>query len=322
MDLKGKRILFIGPVFYTYHTNIVSELESLGMNVDFFAERSYSVYYEFSKKISKKLYKYNINRHLDNILKNIKDDYDYFLLIRGEIITTEFIDRIRNYNQTAKFIMYQWDTSTANKNFLKTMYKFDKIITFDRDDAKKYSLDYLPLFYIDMYKNLKLNSQRIYDIIFYGGYHTDRLKILKKIDKECNRLNLKFKYHLVIAPIPFLKRLLTNKIKLNELKYISFKNVTTSEILKNYKISKAVIDIEFSGQNGSTIRTVETLASGLKLITTNKKIKHEIFYDCAYINVIDKNNPKIDINFFETVSKTKNNMEEYSINSWLLNILK
>ena len=57
MELKGKRVLFIGPKFFGYELEIQKELENLGAKVDFFAEKPYSVSYRVSKLISNKLQK-------------------------------------------------------------------------------------------------------------------------------------------------------------------------------------------------------------------------------------------------------------------------
>lgn len=321
-DLKGKRVLFIAPILYNYHNEIINTLKKFGAEVDFYAERSYSLFYEVSKKVSKFQHNRNINNYLENILFSVSDGYDFIFIIRGEILTVEFLKKLREKNPNAKFIMYQWDTSVNNLNFLKLIPFFDKVLTFDRPDAIKYSIDYLPLFYIDIYKNLVLESQKKYDIVFFGGFHSDRLNIVKKVDTEAKKYGLNFKHHLFISFVPLIKRLLTNKIKISDLKYIKINSVSNYEILNIFKNTKAVLDIEHIGQNGYTIRTFETLGSGLKLITTNVNILNEDFFDSENIYFLDRNNIKLEKDFFISENKKIKDVELYSIDQWIKNVFK
>lgn len=319
-DLKGKRVLFIAPIFYNYHNEIINTLKKFGAEVDFYAERSYSLFYEVSKKVSKFQHNRNINNYLENILFSLSDGYDFVFIIRGEILTVEFLKKLREKNLNAKFIMYQWDTSVNNLNFLKLIPFFDKVLTFDRPDAIKYSIDYLPLFYIDIYKNLVLESQKKYDIVFFGGFHSDRLNIVKKVDSEAKKLGLSFKHHLFISPIILIKKFLFSEIKISDFKYIKLYSVSNYKILDTYKKSKSVLDIEYNGQNGYTIRTFETLGSGLKLITTNGNILNEDFFDSSQIYFLDRNNIKLDKKFFISENRKIRDIQLYAIDEWIKNI--
>ena len=45
---------------------------------------------------------------------------------------------MKNKFSGAKFIMYQWDSCSNSPNALEIAKYFDKIFTFDREDANKY----------------------------------------------------------------------------------------------------------------------------------------------------------------------------------------
>ena len=127
--------------------------------------------------------------------------------------------------------------------------------------------------------------------------------------------------HLFIQKLTLLKEILSFKIKFSDLKYLTVKSVSINDILDKYKYTKAVLDIESSGQNGLTMRTFEVLGAGLKLITTNKKILDEDIYDKSNVLLIDRNEVYLN-NFFLEKIKIKNEMiEQYDIYHWLNNNL-
>ncbi|QDM00891.1 CgeB family protein [Aliarcobacter butzleri] len=217
--------------------------------------------------------------------------------------------------------MYQWDSIKNNSNYVYLLNYFDRVSTFDMVDAQKLNINYLPLFYSKKYENLELSDDKRYDIVFFGSYHGDRLEILKKVSKECERLGLDFKYHLFIPKLALLKRLVFLKIKLQDLKYLSTKSVSTDEILESYKFTKAVLDIENPGQNGLTMRTFEVLGAILKLITTNKRILNENIYDEANILLIDRNELYLDEFFLKRTNIMNETVTKYDISHWLLSNL-
>lgn len=317
--LKNKKILFIGPQFYDYHNKIIKEMENFGAKVTYYSEVQFDIKYRIAKKINTKLKKQFEKKYLNKILNEVsKEEYDIFLLIEGGIITPDFLIKLRNKCKKAYFVMYQWD-SLENNNYLENIRYFNKVFTFDPVDSKKYNLEYLPLFFTKENGGGKRNKN--YDIIFIGSFHGDRLKIIKKIIKECKKKGLKFYYYIYIEKLALFKFLFLGRISLFDLKYFSTKSLSDMQILKMYKGAKAVLDITNVRQNGLTIRTFEALALKLKLITTNKNILNESFYDKNNTQVINRNNPVLNINFFKTSFNERKKIKNYSINHWIKSLL-
>lgn len=320
IDISGKKILFIAPKFFGYELEIKKELESFGAEVTFFGEKTNSLYYRIAKQISKKFQIRLEKKYLNSILSKV-DKFDIFFLIRGEIITKKFLEALKTKNPNAKFVMYQWDSLKNNPNYYQLLSYFDKVSTFDMVDAKELNIGYLPLFYTSKYKNLKHSSKKIFDIVFFGSYHGDRLEVIKQVDGECMRLGLSFKHHLFIHRIALLKRLLLLKIKFSDLRYLTTKSVSTEEILETYKVSRAVLDIENQGQNGLTMRTFEVLGCGSKLITTNENILKEDFYDLSNVLLLNRGQIKIDKKFLKKNINLERTSKFY-INNWILDATK
>ena len=248
-------------------------------------------------------------------------DFDIFFLIRGEIITEDFLISLKQKNPNAMFIMYQWDSIKNNSNYVHLLSYFDKVFTFDMVDAQKLNINYLPLFYTKKYEDLELSNDKKYDLVFFGSYNADRLEILKKINKECLKLDLVFKHHLFIQKLLLLKKIIFFQIKFKDLKYLSTEPVSTDEILENYKITKAVLDIENLRQNGFTMRTFEVLGANLKLITTNKRILKESIYNKMIIFLLNRESPFLKRSFFEVQGVSNIKVSENSISKFVLKII-
>ena len=322
MTLENKKILFIGPKFYHYHTEVIKSLESKGAKVTFYQEMIQSIIYRFSNKLSKKLDNYLKNKYLNTILEEtVEHMYDIVFVIRGGYLSSAWLEELHIRLPNAKFFMYQWDSIRQN-NYLPLIKYFDKVQTFDMVDAKKYSLEYLPLFYTQHYKKLQKEKKTSKcNLVFFGAYHSDRLEIIKYIDELFKENNLIFKYHLYITRLALFRLLLTGVVSLKDIHFFKTHSVSLAEIIERYRESDAVLDIELSIQNGLTMRTFETLGGNLKLVTTNENIKEESFYDTEKIMYIDRNNLQINLDFFMKETNLNNEFEEFHIDTWIQKVL-
>ncbi len=315
MDFKNKKLLLIAPVFYNYHEAIINSLKKLGFDLSFFAERDYSVKRRIKKNINNYYFKKHERFYLENILNEIKDkNFDYILIIRGEIITPCFMNVLKSRYKDAKFYMYQWD-SVKNNNYLDILSYFDKVFSFDREDCKKHNINYLPLFYIDEYKNLKSNKTKDIDILMIASA-LGRDEFLNKLIKFSKDNNLKIYHHLYINRLEYFKGFLNKK----RYKNAKFNSLSLKEVMNLYSRSKVIVDFNNINQSGLTIRTFEALGAHKKLITTNKFIKFEDFYDEENIMIIDRENPNIDLDFINKEFKPNKYISNYHIDKFLLNI--
>ena len=317
--LKNKRVLFLAPKFYQYHSEIISSLELKGASVTFYQEMNYSLSYRIFSKFSIKIERLFKKKYMKNILKDITFDmYDIVFIIRGGSLDKNSLESLHLKLPQAKFFMYQWD-STRQNDYLSLLSYFDKVQTFDMVDSKTYNIDYLPLFYTSVYRDFQ-KREFLYDLVFFGAYHSDRLKIIKHIDILFQENDLSFKYHLYITKLALFRFVLQGTISLKDLKYFKTYSISTKDIIESYQHSNSVLDIELSIQNGLTIRTFETLGSGLKLVTTNDKIKEEDFYNPDRILVINRDILDVNLNFFKQKKDENVIFSQFYIDSWLDNI--
>lgn len=304
ISLKDKKILFLSVSFFKYEKAIAKRLSEIGAEVDFYDERpSNSNLSKGIIRLNKGFYHLKINKYYNHILDEIKGKkYDYFFLIKGEAIPTFFLEKIKENNPEMEMIYYNFDPLTEYPNLISNLKYFDKKFTFEYNDSVKFNIGFRPLFYLDEYKDLKQNSHLDYDIVFIGSAHTDRYIVGENIRTIADKLNLKsYFYYYAMGRIAFrLKKIIDKNLKQFDINKVSFDKLNHQQIIDFYKKTKSVLDINKPFQNGLTIRTFEVLASGRKLITTNSDIKNYPFYCPNNILVIDRENVKLDPDFFNT----------------------
>ncbi|MDA8869507.1 hypothetical protein N9H67_02070 [Methylophilaceae bacterium] len=321
--MKNMRILFIAPSFHNYHTEIIKTMENDGAYVDFYPEDITTVFFRTGRKLSNVYAQYAKKKYLNQILNSINSNvYDLVFVIRGSILTIASLEILKEKLPNAWFVMYQWDSNRQSR-YIKKINFFDSVKTFDLYDAKKYSIEYQPLFYTKSYKEISTVKKRIeYDLVFFGAYHSDRLEVIKKVHKFCTANSLVFKYHLYITKLSLLKNLLVRRIKFSDLKFFKTYKISNIKILNSYLKARSVLDIELNIQSGITMRTFEALGSGTKVITTNPFITKDTIYSSDNIFIINRKNPVIDLDFLKTEFNNNSIYEKYYIDNWLNNIIK
>lgn len=323
MSFQGKRILFISPNFFNYEKAIKNRLMALGAEVDFFDERpSNSILARGIIRVNSNFYKGKIESYYQKIQKQISNkSYDYFLLIKGESIPFSFLEKFKASNTKTLRIFYTYDTVKEYPKFKKLMPYFQKNISFEPSDAKKYSFLFRPLFYLDAYHDKGNVADFKNDIVFIGSAHTDRYTVGEKVRDVAKSigLNTYFYYYVPSKMAYYLKKMFDKNLKKFDINKLNFKKLSHSEIASIYSSSFSVMDINKPFQFGLSMRTFETLASEKKLITTNSEIKNYPIYNPQNIMIIDRREIKLDKAFFQTEFQKLSNTELYkmSLDSWI-----
>jgi hypothetical protein len=327
---NNKRVLLLSVKFFNYENLIRDEISSMGAIVDLYDERpSNSFLSKAIIRVKRELYQTRIDKHYRDIIRIVvKIKYDYFFLIKGEVVPVFFLEFIRENNPDIVFIYYTFDSFKNNPNGLSILPFFERKFTFDRDDSRKYNLSFRPLFYASEYGNANYynNKNYSYDLASIGTAHSDRYGISQEINSWCNRSGLKmFNFYYSPSKILFKFKKMTDKdfIRFDSNK-IAFQSLTHKEIIEIYKNSKAILDVNHPGQNGLTMRTFETLGSGRKLVTTNADIKSYPFYNPNNIFVIDREEPQLDESFFiNEFQQIENNLNfSMSLKGWIIELFE
>lgn len=317
-----KKILFIGPKFYNFEVHIRKAIEKLNFEVDYYEEKP-EVDIKF--RLMQKMPKLFFDKYLDTYYKNIvlkTKQYDFVFVIRAEMINERYLKTLKQNQSKAKFIMYQWDF-VANLPNLKSQIKyFDKIYTFDANDAKSFNFNLKPLFFTKehIFKSQEKRENK-YKVSFIGSHHSDRFEFIK-LFQEINKLKKKdFFYHLYRPKLSYIYNKYIAKNNIGSIKYNELQSnvITEKETLDILNNSNVILDIHHVKQAGLTIRSLEALGLRKKLITTNPLITEYDFYNRNNIFQITRDNPYIPVEFFnreyqEIDTKVYNS---YCVDEWV-----
>lgn len=323
--LKGKKILFFCPKFFGYEVAIQQEMENCGAQVCF--RSAQAIEHAWAKGLqrlsptmgwffSDKKY----NKWLDT---DSPDQCDIIFIVKGEALSPKFLKSLRAKYPAAKVILYMFDSI---KNYKKIETKFsliEEICSFDPADSDELDfIRYRPLFFLNKYLTIE-QSQPGNNLFFIGTLNGDRPNVVSKL-AETLPSGINFDYWLFVRSRLEVRLRKMFDSSLNKLEPSRLINIPMSHetIREHYINCCAVLDIEHPNQTGLTMRTFEVLASGKKLITTNKSIVNHDFYDPTRICLIDRNNPYVPADFFKSVLEPlpESFISRYSLSGWLSDI--
>lgn len=346
--LQGKRILFIGQVFYDYHDRIITQLQSMGAKVVFFENKMFredpSIYPKSLISTVKRLlnpgYKKEYIRYIINSVKDV--EFDILFCIGGFSITQDLVDSLKKRNSEMRAIIYFWDSFEVWP-YAHLINAFDDVYSFERTDVEKYNIKYQPLFFSEL-KDQWIPSivERTRDLLYVGSVgpmSSNRFKLLATFDQVCKKYKLNYLLYLLYTRPKQngFVQLINNVRRLFDSTYSTFiKNLDFHQ--KNYKFiknkplggielkelllsTKCVIDIQVPGQTGLTMRTIESLSLGCKLLTTNAAVTKEPFYDPEWIQVFNELDVSPNIEFISAVPAKKIDIEHLTLENWLKNLL-
>ena len=311
-----KRVLFIGIGFYDYDLIIQQAIEKLGFEVDYFCETPKTITYTISNHLKIRSIS-NRSKHSILIATKCKENYDFIFVIKGDVITPESLEIIRQKNKTAKTILYLWDSIKRMSNYKKIESYFDTIYSFDRvDSLNDNKLKFKPLFYRSEYKRDENNHSFLFDLFFIGWAHSDRATLLQKIASILEEQKLKVKFFIFVGKMSYY---ISKSIRTVGSITIR-KPISPKAVVKYSTHSKAILDLAHPLQTGLTMRTIEVLFGiNRKLITTNKDIANYSFYNENNILIINRENLEIPKSFFEKdfIPYPKEIIDSFFIENWV-----
>jgi hypothetical protein len=322
--LLNKNILLLIPKGKgIYGMGVSQELEKRGAKVTVHDERpSTSTPVKVALRLAKRIMEPYLLNYFNSIIKQNKViRFDYVFIIRGEGLTPKIMQRFKSAYPKAFYILYLWDSMMENNT--KTVFPFfDKILSFDTEDAKNHSeLIHRPLFFLPQYRAIAQKKPGSIDVLFIGTVHSDRYSFIINLEQffKSNRLTTFF-YFYFPSRLLFWRKKLTDpafrKCKVGDFRYQMLTAEEASGYMEKAKVS---LDVEGPRQTGLTMRTIEALGAKRKLITTNKTIRDYDFYDEKNILIVDRNNPEIDPEFVKTPFSEIDPViyERYSIEGWI-----
>lgn len=322
--VKGKRILLLYARFFGYDKMVKEALERRGAIVDLYdARANINVVEKAIKKVTPVFY-YKKQAKFHEQIQHTNSQKHYDFIYTNEHIKGETLRKYKECFPDAKLVLYLDDSVENLKGVEKTFCLYDRVLTFDRMDAQKYGIGFRPLFFGKSYQDqMKNRLEPTHNLCFIGTIHSDRQNVISKVETDpavttggkdffCyGYLQSWFMYWYY-----FLRRPEFRKKPFN---YFQYTQLPSGQVAEHMARSVAILDIEHPKQSGLTMRTIETIGLGKKIITTNADIANYDFYNSNNILIIDRNDPKIIPEFFRKPYEPMSAelYGKYSIDGWI-----
>lgn len=238
-------------------------------------------------------------------------EYDVFILPSRK--SAKYAVKYIKKKTNKRVIVWYWNIVTKEEINPRYCKKYNvEAWTFDKNDAKKYNMNYNDAYY---FKNInKTDEDKAYnkDVFYIGTEKEDRVNVLKQLKNEFD--NQKITYDINVVRNPHYKGK-------DNIKYA--KKMKYEEVLKKIESSKAILDITNNNQVGLTLRPLEALFFKKKLITNNNSIINYEFYNKNNIFVIGKDNIDGIKEFINNdyVEISQNIIDTYDFENWLKRLL-
>lgn len=321
-DLTGQRVLLIGIGFYDYEAAIIAELQRHGAAVLAFSQVPASVAsgpFAALLRRAGALRSRLIRSHHERILATVAGQrIDHVFVIKGDALSADFLTRLRTVLPASRFIAYHWDSLARYPELVGLQHHFDRVYTFDHADAKAFpNFRFRPLFFRE--STAKHGPEMTYDLSFVGWLHHDRLRQVNALHAWSQREGLATYFYLFTGTFSCLKlklKGLGHLVHARTLKYADYITVTAT--------SRVVVDLPHPLQTGMTMRAIEAVGAGKKLVTTARDIIHYDFFHPSNVLVVDADDPKIAPGFLSEpmVAIDAGVVSRYSLASWVKEIFE
>lgn len=322
------RLLVICPPFFGYDRAIAAAAEAAGYAVTLMdARASTSAAYKIGLKLAPGLTRAATARTMAARLADLPDPagIDTVLLVKGDGMTVEAVRQLRQIAPRARVVAYLWDSLDNMRGMGPALALADRVFSFDRGDCAGFGWSYQPLFARRTASAGASASQPkpLWDWSFIGSLHSDRHRVLRALVADNPGLRW-FVHCYVQNRIVRLFRAISDRgvlgagpppLSMQVLDYARYAEVTAQ--------SRAVVDIEHPAQTGLTMRTIETLIGGKKLITTNAAVRDSDLFHPDRVAVIDRAAPRIPAGFLASAfpAFAPGQAEGYLIDAWLAKLL-
>ncbi len=324
--LAGRRILLIGIGFYDYETAIADEFRRLGAEVQVEDERPPALRNRFAPLRRKFLPVSSAehSRYLDQMLARTRlaGPFDYILIIKGELLDAAFITALRAAQPGARLISYQWDSMERYPELIERQALFDRVLTFDHADHARYPHFLLrPTFFrpeIVAAANAPTSTVPPVDFCFVGWLHHDRLQQVEALRRQIRDLGLSAYFYLFTGMRTALQLKLGGRGE-----DVYWRPLPFARYAEHMAACRIIIDLPHPRQSGLTMRALEAVGTGKKMVTTSRDVTLYDFYSPEQFLIVDAQDPRIDPAFLaaQVPSLPDTQVDSYSLRNWALDIL-
>lgn len=295
-------VLLVSPLTFSYHLSISETLRSMGYAVTWWDERASSaIWYKLALRLFPAwTVRWSERSFLERLSQLDPVSISHVLVIKGEGLSKRVALKMRETLAWASMGLYLWDSVENVKGVFNILPSFDSVATFDPVDAKNFGWIYRPLFWRNTSVGNGVPGAALFDWCFIGTIHSDRHRVIHRLRQRDSQQGRSFVFAYFQSPLMlFMRRLGDWTLWFAPKGSLSTKSMPAAEVAQKVACSRAVLDVEHPRQRGFTMRTIETLLAGKKLVTTNKHILTSNLYHPSRVHLISRVSPEIPAEFLK-----------------------
>ncbi len=222
--------------------------------------------------------------------------------------TPQLLRRIHKKNSKATIILYNWNTQDYD---MADFQKWGGIFCFDKVLCTKYGWQYGGQFYFDLQQE---KSKNVKKQVFFVGLDKGRSKKILDIYNMLVEKNILCDFHIFSMQDSYPKNCQINRLK----QFMEY-----GDVISHINNSSCILEIMKEGQTGPTIRTLEALFYGKKLITDNQELVKYDFYNKNNIFILGMDSLERLEEFMNTevINVPDKIKQNYTYENWLSKML-
>lgn len=320
------RVLLVSPLTFSYHVTICDALRQIGFDPIWWNDKaSTSTLYKLALRLMPRLTRLITEKHfIAQIDKMPAGTLEHVLLIKAEGMTARVVRHLRTRHPHATLGLHLWDSKENVKGIDKLVPLADAVSSFDPVDARENGWKYRPLFARNVSMSAAGHEPKVFDWCFIGTIHSDRHRVISRLRKVTGGVERSFVLAYFQSPMVLKIRKLFDWTLWSAPKgTLSTIPMSAAEVARITARSRTVLDVEHPRQRGLTMRTIETLLAGNKLLTTNQHLLDCDLYDASRAQIIDRNAPLIDHEFLSQKVKSipQELRDRYSCEAWVKDLI-
>lgn len=272
---KAGRVLFIGFDYHDYARAIHREFGALGFASLFHSIQPGPLHFKIARRLTASGYQSLLNRyHRDLILAAPPGTFDEVVFLQVHQVSHENLQLLRSRQPDAKFTLYNWDAVTTH-DYRDRLRYFDRAFTFDPEDARTLGIGYLPLFCVRALQAIPNGEADPLSAYFIGNIvNPHRYRVVSAFRDHCAREGIAFRTHLSTTVHGFTEMLKAGILPSD----VTFREIPEAGFHDMLRGSSAAFDFANHRQAGFTMRVMENLCAGRKIITNNPRVMEAEFY--------------------------------------------
>ncbi len=298
---KNSRILLIAPLTFSYHVAICEALQQIGYEPTWWNDKAgTSTAYKIALRLFPSLTRRWTQSHFLRLIDTLPSrSVDHVLVIKGEGLNAGTVAHLRARQPCATLGLYLWDSVDNVKGTRSIAPLFDAISSFDPVDARENGWHYRPLFARQVALSAPEQLHKDFDWCFIGTIHSDRHKVITRLRRATSAHRSFVFAYFQGSSVLRVRKLFDWTLWSAPLGTLSTVPMPAGEVAAVIARSRAVLDVEHPRQRGLTMRTIETLLTGKKLLSTNRHLIDCDLYDTTRAELIDRHAPTLQQAFLD-----------------------